>query len=107
MYVFSVKEPIWNKKDFDRQVRKAEFQKRKIRYSVRYFHKSLIIGIDCGETGIRTLGTREGTTVFETAPIDRSGISPLHLFLTLHKRFHRIGINLQQILPHLNITNIL
>ena len=29
-----------------------------------------------GETGIRTLGTREGTTVFETAPIDHSGISP-------------------------------
>lgn len=30
----------------------------------------------CGEKGIRTLGTREGTTVFETAPIDHSGISP-------------------------------
>ncbi len=30
-----------------------------------------------GETGIRTLGTREGTTVFETAPIDHSGISPM------------------------------
>jgi hypothetical protein len=29
-----------------------------------------------GEGGIRTLGTREGTTVFETAPIDRSGTSP-------------------------------
>ena len=29
-----------------------------------------------GETGIRTLGPREGSTVFETAPIDRSGISP-------------------------------
>ena len=29
-----------------------------------------------GETGIRTLGAIAGTTVFETAPIDRSGISP-------------------------------
>ena len=32
---------------------------------------------DCGgETGIRTLGPREGTTVFETAPFDHSGTSP-------------------------------
>ena len=30
-----------------------------------------------GEGGIRTLGTPEGTTVFETVPIDRSGTSPL------------------------------
>ena len=29
-----------------------------------------------GETGIRTLGPREGSTVFETAPFDRSGTSP-------------------------------
>lgn len=29
-----------------------------------------------GETGIRTLGTITSTTVFETAPIDHSGISP-------------------------------
>ena len=29
-----------------------------------------------GEGGIRTLGTLAGTTVFETAPIDRSGTSP-------------------------------
>ena len=29
-----------------------------------------------GETGIRTLGSREGSTVFETAPIDHSGTSP-------------------------------
>jgi hypothetical protein len=34
-----------------------------------------------GEAGIRTLGTRKGTTVFETAPIDRSGTSP-----DVHKR---------------------
>ena len=37
---------------------------------------TLIIG---GETGIRTLGARKGTTVFETAPIDHSGISPRDL----------------------------
>ncbi len=30
-----------------------------------------------GEAGIRTLGTREGSTVFETAPIDHSGTSPV------------------------------
>ena len=29
-----------------------------------------------GEGGIRTHGTREGTTVFETAPIDHSRTSP-------------------------------
>ena len=29
-----------------------------------------------GEKGIRTPGAREGTTVFETAPFDHSGISP-------------------------------
>ncbi len=33
-------------------------------------------GVNGGERGIRTLGTCEGTTVFETAPFDRSGISP-------------------------------
>ncbi len=36
------------------------------------------VGLQCGgEGGIRTLGTRKGTTVFETAPFDRSGTSPL------------------------------
>ena len=30
-----------------------------------------------GEGGIRTLGTLTRTTVFETAPFDRSGTSPL------------------------------
>ena len=30
----------------------------------------------CGETGIRTLGPASWSTVFETAPIDHSGISP-------------------------------
>lgn len=34
-----------------------------------------------GETGIRTLGARKGTTVFETAPIDHSGISPVEWLL--------------------------
>ena len=29
-----------------------------------------------GEEGIRTLGTLARTTVFETAPFDRSGTSP-------------------------------
>ena len=34
---------------------------------------SMVIG---GETGIRTLGTLTGSTVFETAPFDHSGTSP-------------------------------
>ena len=33
-----------------------------------------------GETGIRTLGPREGTTVFETAPFDHSGTSPRRVY---------------------------
>gem|GEM_PF-6628494 len=40
------------------------------------FCKRLIIKLICGKTGIRTLGARKGTTVFETAPIDHSGIFP-------------------------------
>ena len=36
-----------------------------------------------GETGIRTLGTREGSTVFETAPFDHSGTSPCKKFLDI------------------------
>ncbi len=39
---------------------------------IRNFLKS------CGERGIRTPGTIAGTTVFETAPINHSGISPGH-----------------------------
>lgn len=35
------------------------------------------IRVFCGRTGIRTLGSRKGTTVFETAPIGHSGIFPL------------------------------
>ena len=34
-----------------------------------------------GERGIRTLGTSKGTTVFETAPFDHSGISPYDILL--------------------------
>ena len=30
-----------------------------------------------GKAGIRTLGTRKGTTVFETVPIDHSGTFPI------------------------------
>ena len=33
-------------------------------------------GVSGGEGGIRTHGTRKGTTVFETVPIDHSGTSP-------------------------------
>jgi hypothetical protein len=36
-----------------------------------------IVNMRGGETGIRTLGGVTPTTVFETAPFDRSGISPL------------------------------
>ncbi len=46
----------------------------------RHTVKSLFInGFVCntgGDAGIRTLGTREGSTVFETAPFDHSGTSP-------------------------------
>ena len=34
------------------------------------------LGESGGEGGIRTHGTRWGTTVFETVPIDHSGTSP-------------------------------
>lgn len=41
------------------------------------FSISLYISIESGgQTGIRTLGTITGTTVFETAPFDHSGICP-------------------------------
>ncbi len=35
-------------------------------------------GMNGGGRGIRTLGTRKGTTVFETAPFNHSGIPPRH-----------------------------
>lgn len=39
--------------------------------------KPTFVRLGCGKTGIRTLGTRKGTTVFETVPIDHSGIFPI------------------------------
>ena len=38
-----------------------------------------------GKTGIRTLGTRKGTTVFETVPIDHSGIFPEEFLIATAK----------------------
>ena len=38
--------------------------------------KPTFVRLGCGKTGIRTLGTRKSTTVFETVPFDRSGIFP-------------------------------
>ncbi len=49
-----------------------------VRNFVQIFNP-LISSVYCGKTGIRTLGTRKGTTVFETVPIDRSGIFPCSL----------------------------
>ena len=37
---------------------------------------TVLQSVTSGEAGIRTLGTREGSTVFETAPFNRSGTSP-------------------------------
>lgn len=42
----------------------------------RVSYKCLIIKFVGGKAGIRTLGTRKGTTVFETVPIDHSGTFP-------------------------------
>lgn len=45
-------------------------------------HKKARLGMNghlwalCGERGIRTPGTRKGSTVFKTAALDRSAISP-------------------------------
>ena len=41
-------------------------------------HIEISLGADGGQGGIRTLGTRESTTVFETAPFDHSGTCPNH-----------------------------
>ena len=41
-----------------------------------YSIKKVPFGTKKGGIGIRTLGTREGTTVFKTAPINHSGIPP-------------------------------
>ncbi len=44
-----------------------------------------------GKTGIRTLGTRKGTTVFETVPIDHSGIFPWSLKLMQSYKSFLVG----------------
>ena len=53
----------------------------------------------CGEKGIRTLGTREGTTVFETAPIDHSGISPgrLQKYIFIEAGHHKKSLLLKRL----------
>lgn len=43
-----------------------------------------------GERGIRTLGTVAHTTVFETVPFDRSGISPKRSSLKDCKSNHKL-----------------
>gem|GEM_PF-2946856 len=65
--------------------------------SINYPINSTVGG---GETGIRTLGTREGSTVFETAPFDHSGTSPqswLHMsnrpVFRVHKPPMQAGIS--------------
>ena len=42
----------------------------------KWLYFSSLIQYTGGEEGIRTLGTLARTTVFETAPFDRSGTSP-------------------------------
>ncbi len=47
-----------------------------------------------GETGIRTLGTLSGSTVFETAPFDHSGTSPR--FGVVRRGFRGEGVEVQE-----------
>ena len=47
-----------------------------------------------GEGGIRTHGTREGSTVFETAPFDHSGTSPR--FGVVSGGFREVGVEAQE-----------
>jgi hypothetical protein len=51
-------------------------------------------GHNGGETGIRTLGTLAGTTVFETAPFNHSGTSPRYLrsYVVSSGAEHRQGV---------------
>lgn len=63
-----------------------QMEKRKKKRMIKtYRNKALKRGLIFkagGETGIRTLGTIAGTTVFETVPFNHSGISPaLKLFI--------------------------
>ena len=55
-----------------------------------------------GKTGIRTLGTRKGTTVFETAPFNRSGIFPkgsakVRIYLLQHPELFLLRYVLQNL----------
>ena len=50
--------------------------RRKRAMQVNFRNWSGELGLPGGEGEIRTHGTREGTTVFETVPIDHSGTSP-------------------------------
>ena len=53
---------------------------KKKRYKLRIYSVLIeFVSSDCGEGGIRTLGTVSRTTVFETATIDRSATSPERL----------------------------
>ena len=49
------------------------------------------VTLNGGGSGIRTHGTREGTTVFKTAPINRSGTPPDKL------NYNRINLNRNKI----------
>ncbi len=44
-----------------------------------------------GGTGIRTLGGRKPTTVFETVPFSRSGIPPVMVLLPVNCLFVKQG----------------
>lgn len=52
-----------------------------------YFHVQACAACSCGEKGIRTLGPPKRSTVFETAPFDRSGISPVVIGLQKYDIF--------------------
>ena len=53
-------------------------RKKKKRYKSGIYSVWIdFVSLDCGEGGIRTLGTVSRTTVFETATIDRSATSPV------------------------------
>jgi hypothetical protein len=47
----------------------------------------------CGERGIRTPGPPKGSTVFETAPFDRSGISPGKRKINFKNRLRTTSLN--------------
>jgi hypothetical protein len=59
-------------------VDKERFGYRVMESIYRILHAKPVLNqhVKGGERGIRTLGTVARTTVFETVPFDRSGISP-------------------------------